>query len=215
MNFMFNIPEMYEKYSIPRKDIIHIGAWEGCELETYHQMGIPRVLFIEANPKVYTKLIDNIKKASLTNMDVKSICCAISNKVGITAFHVMSSDQSSSILPLKIHSEIYPDIKEVECINVPCYALDNLLVFMKLNPIDFNFINIDIQGAELLAFQGAIDLLANHIVAINTEVNYDELYEDCVLEPVLSKFLLSFGFHKKEETRPYHPSWGDAFYVKE
>ena len=214
MTFMFDIPKMYEKYSSPKKGIIHVGAWEGEELETYYQMGISKVLYIEANPKVYVRLIDNIRKKSFDNIEVISFCCAISDKTGMCKFHVTSADQSSSILPLKIHRKIYPSVKEEICIDVLCYTLDTLLLYLNLDFNDFNFINIDIQGAELLAFQGATKLLTDSVVAINTEINIQELYEGCALEPELTKFLQGFGFNKKEETKPFHPSWGDAFYVK-
>lgn len=215
MTLLFDIPKMYEKYNIPKKGIIHVGAWEGEELETYHRMGIPKVLYIEANPKVYTRLVDSIRKKSLENIVVFSFCCAISNKMGMCRFHVMSADQSSSLLPLKIHKEIYPDIKEESCIDIQCYTLDGLLEYMKIEPSDFNFINIDIQGAELLAFQGATNLLTNSVIAINTEVNFQELYEKCVLEPKLTEYLQGFGFERKGIKTPFHSSWGDAFYVKE
>lgn len=213
MNFMFNILEMYEKYKIPLKGVIHVGAFEAGELPIYKQLKIPKIVYIEANPEIYKDLIPKLKKN--TSIDIYLFCCAISNKNGRCKFHITSEKQSSSILPLKVHKEIYPSITETECIEVPCYTLDKLLEDKKLNPSDFNFINIDIQGAELLAFQGATNLLTNHIVAINTEINIEELYEGCVLEPDLTKFLQGFGFSKKEEIKPFHPTWGDAFYLKE
>ena len=74
-------------------------------------------------------------------------------------------------------------------------------------------LSFDIQGAELLAFQGSINLL-KHIEAINTEVNFEELYEGCALIDQIDDFLNLHGFQRVKTTTPYHPSWGDAFYVK-
>jgi len=123
-------------------------------------------------------------------------------------------DQSSSILPLKEHREIYQEITETEQISVPSKTLDSLLAELQLNPADFNLLNIDIQGAELLAFRGATNLL-KHIEAINTEVNYQELYENCALIHQIDEFLESHGFERVATTTPYHPSWGDAFYIRQ
>jgi len=52
----------------------------------------------------------------------------------------------------------------------------------------FDFINLDIQGAELLALKGATAILP-FIKAIYTEVNEKELYENCGLIDELDAFL--------------------------
>jgi hypothetical protein len=72
---------------------------------------------------------------------------------------------------------------------------------------------MDIQGAELLALQGAVETLQS-IDAINTEINYEELYEGCALVHQLDDFLAHQGFTRVATVTPYHPSWGDAFYVR-
>ena len=195
---MLDIPKLYKKYNIPVKGVIHIGAHEGGELKAYRQIGVPKVLFIEANPKVYSVLQQNM----YCENDVKTICAAISNRTGTCNLHVTSMDQSSSILPLKHHLVVYPDIVETECIKVPCFTLDDLFDTLEDYPHDFNFINIDIQGAELMAFQGAGDFLENHIEAINTEVNYKEMYEGCALKNDIDFFLKQFGFDCKETIMP-------------
>jgi len=197
------------RYGIRPRGIIHIGAHEGKEAEKYLRMGAEKVLLIEANPAVYERLKANV--AGLAG--VQTVNCAISNVNGSTTLHVTSMDQSSSILPLKHHRQIYPKITEVGRITVRCCTLDTLLGEMGLSPSDFNIINIDIQGAELLAFQGAADLL-KHVDCINTEVNYEELYEGCAQIEQIDDFLKGFGFERKAVTSPYHWSWGDAFYVR-
>ena len=124
-----------------------------------------------------------------------------------------SYDQSSSILPLKEVKRIYPFIAESHQVKVQSRTLDRLLQEQQLDPSDFNIINIDIQGAELMAFQGAINTL-KHIEAINTEVNYQELYEGCAIIDQIDEFLANKGFKRVATITPFHPSWGDAFYVK-
>jgi FkbM family methyltransferase len=208
LTMYFDLSKLYEKYKILKKGVIHIGAHEGQECSIYLAMNIPEIVLFEANPDVYQRLVEKIQSTG----NIKAVQCAISNYVGECKFHVTSMDQSSSILPLKYHKVVYPNIVETKIITVPCITLDT---FFKIRaPSNFNFINIDIQGAELLAFQGAINLLENHIDAINTEVNYEEMYEGCVLKTQLDKFLAQFNFVCREEKRVCS-SWGDAFYVKE
>ena len=207
---MLDLIDMYKKYKISPKGVIHVGAHEGGEIKVYQSLGITKIIFIEANPEVFEKLKKNIVSSS----NIQLVCCAISNEIGRTSLHVTSMDQSSSILPLKHHSVVYPNITETKCIDVRCTTLDSLMIEEGLNPADFNFINIDIQGAELLAFQGATNLLSNNIQAINTEVNFKEMYESCALKDDIDTHLAQHGFICKEVTTPYHSSWGDAFYVK-
>jgi FkbM family methyltransferase len=207
---MLNIQELCQKYSISPTGVIHIGAHEGQEVREYKEsMGIEKLILIEANPDVFRRLNENVGHIS----GVQAVNCAITDENGIATLHVTSLDQSSSILPLKNHSSIYPSIKETRKITVQAKTLDTLLSDIQVSPRDYNLLNIDIQGAELKALRGASNLL-KYVDAINTEVNYDELYEGCALIDEIDEFLEEHGFERVATTTPYHPSWGDAFYIK-
>ena len=165
---------------------------------------------MEANPEVYARLCKNVSKFP----EVCTHCCAISNKIETTEFHVTSMDQSSSILPLGLHKIDFPTIKETKKIQVCCTTIDALLLDLKQNADDYNFLNIDIQGAELMAFEGATNLLKNNIQLINTEVNYVEMYKGCALKNQIDEFLSQFGFICVETIDYSKNRWGDAVYVK-
>lgn len=206
---MLNLRAQFLKHRIKARGIIHIGAHEGLELASYVDMGAERVLFIEANPEIYKKLIGNINHRA----GVIAAQCAISDHNGSITLHVTSMDQSSSILPLKGHLEIYPSIIEEKSVEVPCRTLDTLMAELQLDPADYNIINVDIQGAELLALRGSEATLL-HIEAINSEINFEELYEGCAKIWELDSFLDRRGFDRVATTTPFHPSWGDGLYVK-
>lgn len=72
--------------------------------------------------------------------------------------------------------------------------------------------NLDIQGAELLALKGADDIL-NNIDYIYTEINIKEIYENCCLLHQVDDYLKSFGFIRII-INITHYGWGDAFYIK-
>ncbi|OIP72569.1 MAG: hypothetical protein AUK43_02835 [Oscillatoriales cyanobacterium CG2_30_40_61] len=205
---LLDVPQLCRQHSITPRGIVHVGAHEGSEVEYYLAMGAQRVLFIEANPTVFERLQTNIAQYP----NVQAVNYAISHENGTVTLRVTSFDQSSSILPLKHHLDIYPTIQETEQVTVPSRTLDTLLQELGLNPADFNILNIDIQGAELLALQGATNWL-QYVEAINTEVNYKELYEGCALIDDLDEFLDQYGLQRVATTTP-HPFWGDAFYVK-
>lgn len=206
---MLDLARECAKRGITPRGVIHVGAHEGKEAKQYAAMGVAQVLFIEANPEVYARLQENLKPFP----QMRAAHCAASNENGQVDLHVTSMDQSSSILPLKRHRELYPEIRETRQVTVAAKRLDTLLQELRLNPADFNLLNLDIQGAELMALQGASELL-RHVEAINTEVNFDELYEGCALIEQLDAFLDSHGFQRVATVTPYHPTWGDALYVK-
>ncbi|MEG4582628.1 FkbM family methyltransferase [Microcoleus sp. MON1_C5] len=206
---MLDLQALCVQHSIIPRGVIHVGAHEGQEIELYQSMGFQKILLIEANPSVFKTLQKKIDGFP----NVQAVNCAISNENGTVTLHLTLLDHSSSILPLKDTLKIYPEIKEIGQINVQAKTLDTLLEELQLDPSEFNILSIDIQGAELLAFQGATNTL-KYIDAINAEVNYQELYEGGGLIAQVDEFLRLYGFERVAITTPYHPSWGDAFYVK-
>lgn len=205
------------------RGVLHVGAHLGGEVWAYHNMnmGLKTAVFIEANPEVFPGLEGTlanyrqyIAENNLPGIDqLIAVNCAASNENGTVNFRITSSEQSSSILPLKIHSDVYPTIEETHQVEVVSKTLDTLLEELQINPADVNLINFDIQGAELMALQGATNLL-KYVDAINTEVSYVELYEGCGLIDDMDDFLEQYGFVRIATTTPYHRTWGDAFYVK-
>jgi FkbM family methyltransferase len=206
---MLNLRALLMKHKVAPRGVIHVGAHEGGELPQYLEMGVERVLYVEANPETFERLSAAVKD----HPQVIAAECAIADHNGTVDLHVTSADQSSSILALKRHQEIYPGIVERKTVTVPCRTLDALLSELELDPAGYNILNIDIQGAELLAFRGGESTL-RHIEAINSEINYDELYEGCPTVWELDAFLEDRGFDRVATVTPYHPSWGDGFYVK-
>lgn len=76
----------------------------------------------------------------------------------------------------------------------------------------YDFINLDIQGAELLALKGATSILP-FVKAIYTEVNEKELYEGCALIEELDAYLKQNGFTRILTNMTKH-GWGDALYIR-
>lgn len=72
--------------------------------------------------------------------------------------------------------------------------------------------NLDVQGYELEVLKGSQEMLAN-IFGILTEVNRDELYENCIQVEQLDDFLNLYDF-QRVETNWEGETWGDAFYLK-
>jgi len=118
------------------------------------------------------------------------------------------------------YQPIWKHLHTPKTIRVPAITLDTLFEKYKIAHAGYNFINIDIQGAELLAFKGATKLLSC-IDVIISEVNLVEMYENGALEGDIVAFLEQHGFERKHAI--YHtlyeedatfPAWGECLFVK-
>ena len=85
--------------------------------------------------------------------------------------------------------------------------------------ISYNFLNLDIQGAELKALKGMEEYLSK-VDYIYTEVNSEYVYEKCAIVNEIDSYLMAFGFIRTETAwysedggRSSH-GWGDAFYIR-
>jgi FkbM family methyltransferase len=206
---MLDLGTYLKRYGVVPRGVIHIGAHEGKEAAKYEQLGFEKVVFVEANPAVFERLRRNVEGRP----GVVAIQAAVADRDGEVQLNVTSFDQSSSILPLGKHAEVYPDITVAKTVTVRARRLDTLLAENGLRSEDYNVINIDIQGAELLALRGAEETLRS-IEFINTEVNLAELYQGCALLPDLERHLAERGLHRAAIATPWHPTWGDAIYVR-
>ena len=76
-----------------------------------------------------------------------------------------------------------------------------------------NFLNLDIQGAELLALKSMEKYLKN-VKYIYTEVNTEKVYKDCALMNEIDDYLQQFGFTRAVHKLFGNCGWGDALYIK-
>ncbi len=204
---LIDIKQLAKKYNINSKGVLHIGAHLGQEADTYAELGMSKMIFIEANPAIYNKLLVNIQKYP----EAIAINACISDQEGQGIdFNIASNDgQSSSILNLGTHKDLHPDVSYVGKMGLRTTRMDTILKNMDISGVDF--LNIDIQGMELPALKSMGELLKQFNYAY-LEVNREQVYEGCAEIGEVDAFLKDFGFVRKETD--WVNGWGDAFYVK-
>lgn len=199
------IPDIFEQMPdyLPRRGILHIGAHQLEEEPLYHACGVPdeNILWIEANRDVIPYDRKNVIEAVISNLDNVEVI-----------FKITNNGQSSSIFSLKTHLQEHPWVYETGRRPLRTITLNTLFENRHIAYDAFDFINLDIQGAELLALQGATRILP-YIRSIYTEVNERELYEGCALIGEMDTFLATWGF-ARVLTRMTQHGWGDAFYIR-
>jgi len=186
--------------------VLHIGAHDCQEAGFYNELGVnpENTVWIDAlDHKVAQakrRNIPNVYKAVVTDIDNADI-----------TFNVSNNEQSSSVLELGTHKEEHPDVHYIQSIQEKTTTLDTFLQRETIDPV-FDFWNLDIQGAELLALKGGEQAL-KHVRSLYLEVNEKALYKGCPLIGELDAHLLERGFRRVETKMTSH-GWGDALYLR-
>lgn len=123
-------------------------------------------------------------------------------------FYETNNSESSSLLSLNLHENLYPEIKVTQHRNVTTKRVDTLI-----RDKSIDFVNLDIQGAELHALKGMANLL-HQVKWIYCEVNREELYTGCALVEEIDSFLIDRGFIRVTTRWMPKVNWGDAIYFR-
>jgi FkbM family methyltransferase len=201
------LSELVQRHHLSLKRILHVGAHVCEERGAYHEAGVSddHIYWIEGNSQLVKCL-----QQSQPSLHIYEALAADQNDQAVE-FIVTNNGQSSSILELDEHKKEHPSVVEIYREKRTTCRLDTLMKRHSIEPVDF--INLDIQGAELLALRGLGSYL-HHVQYIYTKVNTKALYKNCALLAEMDDFLAREGFVRKELSMTPH-GWGDAFYVRE
>ena len=205
INFQ-QIQEILSSNNINITGCLHIGAHDCEELDFYINLGLKPIdiIWIDAIPSkvddAKNKNIPNVYHAVITNKNDENII-----------FNIANNGQSSSVLQFGTHSKVYRSIKYINKIHLKSITIDAFFQRNNINPSKFNFWNFDIQGAELMALQGASQSI-KYAKAIYLEVNEKELYKNCGLISDIDNLLSQYNF-KRVISNMTNAGWGDALYI--
>lgn len=215
----FNCNSLLSNFNI--KNVLHLGADRGGELPQYSAMGVEKVVWIEANPEVYQELLDNLKIMNIDSVESIPYNQLITDQDDVpTEFNLYYNSDAGYLVGNKGMSSILkadPSWWVSGCyrgsIQLNSLTLDTFLERNNLG-YDFDLLNMDTQGSELLICNGATRLL-NKVKYINCEVTLSNpLYENNPLFEDVTNYLTKFGF-SHISTELSGDNWGDAIYSKE
>lgn len=206
---LIKLQTLIDKYNLKLKGVLHIGAHMCEEYEDYEKAGLneTNIIWIEGNPNLANKIINLFKNRKILN------ACVSDKDNQEIDFYVANNGQSSSILEFGTHSKHHPQVKFTQTLKIKTKTIKTLYEENNIPNNFANFLNIDIQGAELLALKGMNNLLLNFDY-IYLEVNEEEVYKGCGLIKEIDDYLETYKF-KRVETKITPYKWGDAFYIKE
>lgn len=204
---LIELDYLYNKYHINATGVLHIGASTGQEAEKYHKHGL-KVIWFEAIPEVFKLLKRNVVQYTGT----VCINACVSDRDGdIVDFNISNNEgQSSSMYEFGTHTTAHPGIIFTNKVRLHTLRVDSILKERNIPAHEYDFVNLDIQGAELKALKG-MDL--SNVRYVYCEVNVQELYKGIPLLPEIDEYLLKYDLHRVE-TNMTNWGWGDAFYIR-
>lgn len=200
---------LFKKYDIKPDGILHLGASSGQERDSYKDLGVKNVIWVEAIPEVFNQLVENVKdipgsvciNACVYDKDDEEVEFKIANNEG----------QSSSILDFGHHAVIHPSVKYIDSFKTKTKRVDTLLKDYRLE--GRWMLNADLQGVELQAVIGMGELIEK-FDWIYAEVNFKECYRGGALVGELDEYLLTKGFVRRETAPLVAETWTDAIYCR-
>ncbi len=198
------VADLSARFAVKANGVLHVGAHDAEEAEDYRRHHWGPVIWVEMLPDKAAALRRNFK-GDPDNPVIEAACW---DRDG-DAVELFRADngQSSSLLQPRSHLTAHPGIAFSDGGQMQTSRLDTIL------PAEarFDFINVDIQGAELRALIGLGDWL-DRVTWAYLEVNSRELYRGCALLPDIDRFMAARGFVRLTLRMTAH-GWGDALYV--
>lgn len=208
---MISFNYLFQKHNIKPTGVLHLGASTGQELATYIQFGMKPMVFVEAIPSVYEQLKRNISGC----LEAIAINACIADEDGKeVVFNVSNNEaQSSSFLELGHHKVIHPEVHYVEAINMTTKTVASIVRENNIDLSKFNFLNADLQGAELMALKGMGSLIL-YFKYLYLEVNMTDTYVGCPHVSEIDEYVTEYGFRRVETGNWVAESWTDALYER-
>jgi FkbM family methyltransferase len=200
----YSMNHLKEYWGVTPTQILHVGAHKAEELDAYLYAGCKHIFWVEAQKDCVNELRSRLDP--LVNTVIEA---AVWSEDGVELkFNIANNSESSSLYEFGTHQASYPKISFSGNLMVQTRKLDS--VIPKSATIDF--VNLDIQGAELRALQGFTQSL-RRVKWIYSEVNSKSVYEDCSLVDEIDEFLENFGFRRVCVRWWKKDGWGDALYI--
>jgi len=207
----------YRLRTLRNMTVVHIGAHQGKEAKAYNAMLARKVFWIEANPRTFERLQENMKqyrsaspgiirrflRTELTEHHCINALVTDRDNDEHEFFQYNNGGASDSVFHLSVDSP-FTSLKETdEVLHLKSNTLDTLLRNAGQDPAEVDVVVLDTQGAELLCLAGATETLKN-VQYIETEVSTEPVYQHGVLYHELRPWLEERGFIAKTKPSRSH-----------
>jgi FkbM family methyltransferase len=184
---------LIQKHLAPGSTFLDLGANEGFFAVIASKLVGPtgRIVAVEPQSRLGPIILKNLALNNCTNCTI--VQAAASDHTGELAIHLAPTTNTGSTSVF--HVAKYPVEKEV----VNCFTLSDLL--NQLGVAKFDFVKVDIEGAEYGVFMAAKDvLLSGRLARIELEFHSDILRRQGFVEEDLHKHMQECGYMLESES---------------
>ncbi|TRV43368.1 MAG: FkbM family methyltransferase [Microcystis panniformis Mp_MB_F_20051200_S9] len=155
----------------------------------------------EADADECKRMNQNLKERNIRHQE-KHIPIALSNTQGKSQLYVTKEKMCSSLYEpnhsyVSRFTNFLPEFITIDYVSeIETTTLDSFCASELIDTIDF--LQVDVQGAELNIFQGAQQIIKNSTLAIQTEVEFAPIYKNQPLFADVDNHLRQQGFFLQE-----------------
>ena len=193
-----NYVGIFERLNVNINGIIHVGMWDFVEHDCYTKLVGTNVIGVEANKFVY----ETMSKPVADRCGYKSFNEVVFSEDGLEKQFYLADD-CSSLSPIGGRS-----------VNVKTKRLSTIIEENNIDMNQYDFLNIDAEGAELEILKGFESYL-KYINVIDLETSYDDRSNTGASHDVIVDWLRDRNFTLAEMSDSYqYERWGDSVFVR-
>lgn len=178
----------FEKHPVT---LIDVGASGGMQEQWQRAEKHLRLIGFEPDERAYKSLAENSDGKRTIYLNT-----ALHRERGEIEFLLNRDQKVSSMFPANRKLvEMFPDPGQfdlVRKVKVAAEPLDDVLTNAGID--DADFIKVDTQGSELAILEGGARIVENHLLGIEVEVEFAEIYEGQPLFAEVDTFIRSMGY---------------------
>ena len=187
------------------------GAHRYQERQLFDQLfpNLEHIYLFEPIPELALQLT----RVEMTDARVRVFPVALSDHNGEEDFFITNNDgESSSLLRLGRHREIFPHVREVAATRVQCRTLDQVIhEFGLLKP---DMLLLDVQGAEHQILSSLSSGLKRHIQVLYVEASLEEVYQGArCLDDLVALLADDHQLVSFAPLSPQSPTHGNALFM--
>ncbi|MDH5499057.1 MAG: FkbM family methyltransferase, partial [Nitrospira sp.] len=159
-------------------------------------------------------LADTLRSFEGIDSRVKVFSYALSDQDGTSEFFLTNNDgESSSLLRLGKHKDIFPHVHEVRSISVNCRTLDRVIEEHHL--VEPDMLLLDVQGAEYQILSSLSEKLKRRLAALYVEASLEEVYEGAkCLDDLVKIMKVDHSLVSFAPLSAASPTHGNALFLK-
>jgi FkbM family methyltransferase len=208
-SFVFgSLKNMIGHYDLHITGIIHVGAQYAQETEDYKKSGVKNIMWFEANTDLVNLYYKNEKPKAAQSVMYNALL-SDTDDTEVVFFVASNGGGSSSMFKPAQHSVSWPEITFVPR-KLRTVRFDTFVSKLEIDIKPYNFLVVDVQGAELNVVKGFGSHL-NQIDAIVVEVATAYFYEGQCLFNEINEFFTNNNFILRDSRVS---GFGEALYIR-